>query len=59
VLRAELLGLGLVDVLHEHALVLERVTLGLEVEGVVTGVSCLLRGSARNDGRRGGRGRGE
>jgi hypothetical protein len=35
VLGSGLLGLGLVDVLHENSLVLEGVTLGLEVEGVV------------------------
>ena len=35
VLGTELLGLGLVDVLHENTLVLEGVSLGLEVEGVV------------------------
>ena len=31
-----LLGLGLVDVFHEHTLVLENVTLGLLVECVVS-----------------------
>lgn len=35
VLGAELLGLGLVDVFHEDALVLEAVSFGVEVEGVV------------------------
>lgn len=39
VLGAQLLGLGLVDVLHEDTLVLESVTLGLEVEGVVAALS--------------------
>jgi len=34
-LGAALLGLGLVDVLHQHALVLEDVTLRLLVEGVI------------------------
>jgi len=34
-LGARLLGLGLVDELHEDALVLEDVTLGLHVQGVV------------------------
>ena len=34
-LSTSLLGLGLVDVLHEHALVLENITLGLLVELVV------------------------
>lgn len=34
-LGAQLLGLGVVDVLHQDALVLELVTLGLEVQGVV------------------------
>ncbi len=37
VLGSGLLSLGLVDVLHEDSLVLEGVTLGLEVEGVVAG----------------------
>lgn len=35
VLDAGLLGLGLVDVLHQHALVLELVTLHLQVQRVV------------------------
>jgi hypothetical protein len=35
VLGAELFGLGLVDVFHEDALVLEAVALGVEVERVV------------------------
>lgn len=35
VLRASLLCLGLVDVLHQHTLVLENVTLALQVELVV------------------------
>lgn len=38
VLGPELLGLGLVDVLHEDTLVLEHVTLRLQVELVVPGV---------------------
>ena len=39
VLGSELLGFGLVDVLHQDSLVLESVTLGLEVESVVADVS--------------------
>jgi len=39
VLGSELLRLGLVDVLHQDSLVLESVTLGLEVERVVPVVS--------------------
>jgi hypothetical protein len=38
VLGAELLGLGLVDVLHKNALVLEGVTLCLKVKRVVAAV---------------------
>lgn len=34
-LRARLLGLGFVDVLHQHTLVFEDITLGLLVQGVV------------------------
>ena len=37
VLGTKLLGLGFVDVLHEDTLVLEAVTLGLKVQGVVAG----------------------
>lgn len=43
VLGTKLLGLGLMDVLHQNALVLEGVTLCLEVKGVVTisSATCL------------------
>jgi len=34
-LCTRLFGFGLVDVLHEHTLVLENITLGLLVEGMV------------------------
>lgn len=43
VLGSELLRLGLVDVLHQDSLVLESVTLGLEVERVVPAVSTARR----------------
>ena len=43
VLRSGSLGLGLVDVLHENTLVLEDVTLGLEVELVVEVLVDLAR----------------
>jgi len=33
--RARLFGLGLVDVLHQHTLVFEDITLGFLVQGVV------------------------
>jgi hypothetical protein len=39
VLGPELLGLGLVNVFHQNSLVLESVTLGLEVKSVVTVIS--------------------
>lgn len=43
VLGAQLFGLGLVDVFHQDTLVLEAVTLGFEVQGVVAVESVLLR----------------
>ena len=47
VLRARLLRLGLVDMLHKHTLVLEHVTLRLEVELVVPGAGQYLYSPSR------------
>ena len=35
--RAGLLGLGLVDVFHQHTFILEDVTLGFLIQGVIPG----------------------
>jgi len=49
VLGSGLLGLGLVDVLHQDSLVLEGVTLGLEVEGVIPGEARRVRSACRRN----------